>query len=164
MKFISRCDAFLILADAGALVDEGGLKVDSETTLFIRRVIKSMKDAPTPPPIALVFSKFDCVARDVPPPPEEQRLEPRAWGKLAARTRRTWIALKEATSAGFPVGVFPVSAFPNQMAGGQPAGVMAPITWIMKHVDRRERWPRETLPIPEDATGFATMRRWRDEP
>lgn len=164
MSFIPRCDAFLILADAGALMGEGGHKVDGETSLFIRRVIKSMQDALSSPPIALVFSKFDSIARDIPPPPEGHRLEPQAWGKLAARARRTWIAVREATDAGFPVEIFPVSAFPNSMAEGQPAGVMAPFTWIMKHVDRRQRWPAEPLPVPEGATGFATMRRWRDEP
>jgi hypothetical protein len=164
MHFISRCDAFLILADAGALMAEGGLQVDGETSVLIRRVIARMRDSTLRPPIALVLSKFDCVARDVPPPPEGKRLEAASWGRLATRARRIWIALREAEKAGFPIDVFPVSAFPNRIADGQPAGVIAPFAWIMTYADRRERWPPLQVPIPEDAWGFATMRRWRDEP
>jgi hypothetical protein len=164
MRFISRSDAFFVLADAEALLEPEGGKVDHETSLLIRRVVTSMKEAKPRPPIAVVFSKFDRVAQEVPPPPESQRSDESAWGQIAKRARRTWLALKEAQSARFPVGLFPVSAFPSRLADGQPAGVMAPFTWVMQYADRREPWPREPVPIPEDAQGFATMRRWKDEP
>jgi len=164
MRFISRSDAFFILADADALLKPEGNKVDNETSLLIRRVVTSMKEARSRPPIAVVFSKFDRIAQEVTPPPESQRSDESAWGLLAKRARRTWLALKDAERARFPVGLFPVSAFPTRLADGQPAGVMDPFSWVMRYADRLEPWPREPTPIPEDARGFSTMRRWKDEP
>jgi len=164
LSFIQRCDAFLVLADASALMGNGGNRVDNETSVLIRRVLDVAKESESHPPLALVLSKFDRVVRSVVPPPLEKRAQRSEWGALARRLHRTWNALDDARQAGLPVDVFPVSAFPRRMAEGQPVGVMPPFIFAMQHVDRREHWTPRHMPIPEDARGFATMRRWRDEP
>jgi GTPase SAR1 family protein len=164
MAFIQRCDAIIILADASALMEKGGGRADNDVALLIRRVADDLKDIHPRPPLALVLSKFDRVVRSVLPPPLEQRLELNAWGELSRHMRRIWLALEEARRIGLPVEVFPVSAFPHSMAEGQPVGVMAPFTYVMKHADTREHWGRIEVPIPEQARGFSTFRRWREHP
>jgi hypothetical protein len=164
MAFIHRCDAFIVVMDAHALMEQGGARVDNETSLLVRRIEEMTRDMSPRPPLALVLSKFDRIVHSVLPPPPEQRAERSAWGEFANRLRRTWLALDEARQAGLSVDIFPVSAFPHRLTDGQPVGVMEPFTYAMRHADRRERWGRIEVPIPEDARGFATMRRWRDEP
>jgi hypothetical protein len=164
MTFIRRCDAFLVLVDAGALMEQGGGRLDNETSILIRRLIESTQDLSPRPPLALIFSKVDRIVRDIQIPPAGQRLEPRQWGKLADKARRTWIALAEAQRAGLTVEVFPVSAFPHRLAEGQPVGVMEPFTYAMRHADKRALGPRLEVPVPEGASGFTAVRRWRDTP
>lgn len=164
LAFIQRCDAFLVLADTSALMGTGGNRVDNETAVLLRRVIDVAKETKSLPPLALILSKFDRVVGSVAPPSPEKRAQRSEWGALAGRLHRTWNALEDARQAGLPVDIFPVSAFPRRMAEGQPVGVMAPFIFAMQHVDSRERWAPRHVPIPEDARGFATMRRWRDEP
>ena len=162
MAFVRRCDAFVVVADAGAL--KKSALTDNETSLLVRRIEEMTRHMTPRPPLALVLSKFDRIVHDVLPPPPEQRTERTAWGELANRLRRTWLALDEARHAGLPIDVFPVSAFPHRLTEGQPVGVMEPFTYAMRYADNREPWGRLEVPIPEDARGFATMRRWRDEP
>jgi hypothetical protein len=166
MAFIRRCDAFIVLADAGALMEQGGGRTDNETALLVRRIEEMTRDITPRPPLALVLSKFDRVVRTVLPPVAAKSTERTEWGELANRLRRTWLALEEARRADppMPFDVFPVSAFPNRMAEGQPVGVMEPFTYVMKHADSRLHWGRLEVSVPEDARGFATVRRWRDEP
>jgi len=161
MAFIRRCDAFVVLADAGALMGQGGGRTDNETSLLIRRIEEMTRDMEPRPPLALVLSKFDRVVRTVMPPAPDKRTERTEWGELANRLRRTWLALEEARRADppMPFDVFPVSAFPHRMAEGQPVGVMDPFTYVMKYADRREQRPPLDVPVPEGARGFATMRR-----
>lgn len=163
MGFIRRCDAFILLADASALLARGGGATDDQTSILIRRVLQHTQDMNPRPPLALVLSKFDRIIESVEPPAPEVRAERDAWGSLAKRLRLTWPALEEARQAGQPIEVFPVSAFPCALNQGQPIGVLAPFTYIMKHVDSRERWSPLEVAVPEGARGFATMRRWRDE-
>jgi hypothetical protein len=163
MSFIRRCDAFILLADASALLARGGGATDDQTSILIRRVLEHTQDMNPRPPLALVLSKFDRIIESVEPPAPEVRAERDAWGSLAKRLRLTWPALEEARQAGQPIEVFPVSAFPCALNQGQPIGVLAPFTYIMKHVDSRERWSHLEVAVPEGARGFATMRRWRDE-
>ena len=164
MAFVSRCDAFIILADADALLKQGGSKVDDETSLLIRRIAESTSEVSPRPPLAIVLSKFDRIIQSALPPPPEKRVERSEWGPLAKRLRATWPALEEARRTGLPTEVFPVSAFPSRLNQGQPIGVMEPFAYVMRHADDRERWTPLEVPIPNDARGFATMRRWRDDP
>ena len=161
MAFIQRCDAFVVLADASALLRPGGGQSDGETALLVRRIEEMTRGIEPRPPLALVLSKFDRVVHTVLPPPPDKRTERTEWGELANRLRRTWLALEEARRADSPMpfDVFPVSAFPHRMTEGQPVGVMDPFTYAMKHADRREPRGALDVPIPEDARGFATMRR-----
>jgi len=163
MSFVRRCDAFILLADASALMAQGGGVIDDETALLIRRLLEATQDVHPRPPLALVLSKFDGIIQSIEPPPSEKRTERSAWGTLGKRLRHTWPALEEARRAGVSIEVFPVSAFPCPLNQGQPIGVLDPFTYVMKHADSRERWPPLEVPIPEAARGFATMRRWRDE-
>jgi hypothetical protein len=162
MAFVQRSDGFIILADAGALLGSKGPRVDADTSLLVRRVVDFSKALEPRPPLALVLSKFDQVVEAVLPPEPEQRGNKAAWGPLGGRLVRTWGALEAARAEGIPVGVFPVSAFPNRMAEGQPVGVMAPFNFMMAHADRREPWAPIELPIPAEARGFDTLRRWRE--
>jgi len=164
MAFIQRCDAIIVVADAGALMEKGGGRTDNDVSLLIRRIADNLQGVHPRPPLALVLSKFDRVVRSVLPPPPEKRLELTAWGELSKHMRRIWLALDEARRVGLPVDIFPVSAFPHSMAEGQPVGVMAPFTYVMKHADNREHWGRIEVPIPEHARGFDTLRRRREEP
>ncbi|HEX5751285.1 MAG TPA: hypothetical protein VFZ09_33990 [Archangium sp.] len=164
MAFIQRCDAFVVLADASALMGAAGGRTDNETSLLVRRIQEMTRDMRPRPPLALVLSKFDRVIHSVLPPAPEKRTERTGWGELSNRLRRTWLALEDARREQMPFSIFPVSAFPHRMAQGQPVGVMDPFTYAMEHADRRaHRKPLHTLP-PEEARGFATLRRWRDEP
>jgi GTPase SAR1 family protein len=164
MAFIQRCDAFIVLADAEALMEKGGGRTDTEVSLLIRRIAEDTQNIHPRPPLALVLSKFDRVVHAVLPPPPERRLERTEWGPLANRVKRIWLALEEAQRARLHVDIFPVSAFPHSMKAGQPVGVMDPFTYVMRYADKREPWGRMNVPIPEGARGFATLRRWREEP
>ena len=163
MAFVRRCDAFVVLADASALLGQSGGATDSETALLIRRIEEMTRKLTPRPALALVLSKFDRVVHEVLPPVSGKRTERTEWGVLSNRLRRTWLALDEAKRAGLDIDVFPVSAFPHRLSNGQPIGVMDPFTYVMRHADRREYHRRPILPIPEGAQGFATLRRWRDE-
>ncbi len=163
MAFIQRCNAFVVLVDASALMGSGGGRADNDTSLLIRRIEEMTREMKPRPPLALVLSKFDRIIDSV-LPPTRQRTEREAWGAFAAKMRRTWIALDEAKRAEIPLDLFPVSAFPHRMTDGQPLGVMEPFTYVMSHVDRREHGRRIDVPISEGARGFATLRRWMDEP
>lgn len=163
MAFVRRCDAFIVLADAGALMEKGGGRTDNDVSLLIRRIVEAHRDIHPRPPLALILSKFDRVLHSVLPPPPERRLERTEWGPLAKHVQRIWLALEEARRMGLPVDIFPVSAFPHSLDEGQPVGVMAPFTYVMKYADSRESWGRIEAPIPEGACGFATLRRWREE-
>jgi hypothetical protein len=161
LSFMSRCDGFVVLADASALLGPSGGKTDAETSMLVRRLVDLARETKSTPPLALVFSKYDrAVAAGAIPPSEALRLDPAAWGAFAAKARRTWNALVDAREAKMPVALFPVSAFPQTMSRGQPVGVMEPFAFVMSHVDRRDRWPRQVVSVPENARAFATMRRW----
>lgn len=163
LGFIQRCDAFILLADAGALMAEGGGAIDSETSLLIRRIVDATRDLTPRPPLALVFSQFDRVIQDiVPPATQHERMQPGAWGRLGQRSRRTWIAFGQAQQAGLPCDAFAVSAFPQRLDEGQPVGVLEPFIYAMQHADNRQPGAPLELPIPKEARGFATMRRWRE--
>lgn len=161
MKFLDRCDAFIVVADAAALLGSSGQKHDTELGHMIRRLVQVARArSGRRPPLALVLSKYDqVVGKQMPPDPRERRgIE--AWGILGRRARRIWNALGTAEQDGMAVGIFPVSAFPGPLAQGQPGGVDMPFAFVLQHADRRERWPRRMQPVPETASSFAAMRRW----
>jgi hypothetical protein len=163
LSFIQRCDAFILLANAGALVAEGGGALDNETALLIRRIADATQGVTPRPPLALVFSQFDRVIQEVEPPSvPAERMRPSAWGRLGQRSRRTWLAFEQAQQAGLPCDVFAVSAFPQRMSDGQPVGVLEPFIYAMQHADNRQPGTPLDLPIPKDARGFAALRRWRE--
>ncbi len=162
LAFIPRSDGFIVVADSALLMSNAGMEMDSNIDQLIRRIV-SAAGPRKGRPLALIFSKFDRVIHEV-DPPESHHHDRDAWGELGALTDALWGALDHAKKAGFEVGVFAVSAFPKALKQGQPAGVMAPFAHIMKFADAREPSPRVTIPVPEGADAFQSMRRWRDEP
>lgn len=161
MAFLDQCDAFIVVADAAALMGSSGPKHDAEVGRMIRRLVEVARAHPgRRPPLALVLSKYDQVVGKQMPPDSPQRRDVHAWGNLGRRARRIWNALGTAEQDGMPVAIFPVSAFPGPLAQGQPGGVDLPFAFVLQHADRRERWPQRMQPVPEAASSFAAMRRW----
>jgi len=66
MRFVRRCDAFLVLADAAALMAKGSGKLDNELSGILRRLVDVAGPLTPKPAVALVFSKFDRVIEEVP--------------------------------------------------------------------------------------------------
>ena len=161
MAFLGRCDAFMVVADAGALMGRGGARVDADISRMIRRVCEVMQAQPQRRrSLVLVLSKFDRVVRDALPPAPELRLDRKAWGALGKRCERIWTALQQARDMGIPVGVFPVSAFPAPISQAQPVGVEAPFAFVLAHADARKPWPRWMAPVPEGCSSLEALRRW----
>lgn len=164
LGFISRSDGFIVVADAAALLGRAGTKMDGTIELLIRRVVSKMGTRRSQRGFALVFSKFDRVLDQVVPPFAGANLERETWGVLGRKCPRIWSALKKASEAKLDVALFAVSAFPKPLAEGQSVGVIAPFTHVMALADRRERWPRRIVPVPEGASYFQAMRRWEEMP
>jgi hypothetical protein len=163
LAFIPRSDGFIVVADAPALLGTSGRKMDSDLGRLIRRITAARGPRSARPGLALVFSKFDCVLDRVTLPDEASRANREGWGALGRASGKIWAALDHARETGFEVAVFPVSAFPRRLAAGQPVGVMAPFTHVMKCADRRDRWPTLPVMVPEGASYFQAMRRWETE-
>lgn len=159
MAFLGRCDAFVVVADAGRLMGHGGARVDADIGRMIRRICEVAQAQPHRS-LALVLSKFDRVVHEMVPPPSELRLEREAWGPLGRRCERIWTALQHAQDKGIPVGVFPVSAFPARPSQAQPVGVEAPFAFVLAHADARKPWARWMAPVPERCSSLAALRRW----
>ncbi|WP_437780666.1 TRAFAC clade GTPase domain-containing protein [Sorangium sp. So ce1097] len=163
LAFVPRSDGFLVVVDASALLGPSGGKMDAAVGRLIRRIVASAGEREGRG-LALVFSKFDRVIDQIAPPEETACQERSAWGRLGKVTGAIWGALERAREARFHTSPFAVSAFPRPLHQGQPAGVMAPFTWLMALADRRDRWPRPSFPIPHGASPFQAMRRSEAEP
>jgi hypothetical protein len=48
------------------------------------------------------------------------------------------------------------------MSDGQPVGVLEPFIYAMQHADNRQPGAPLEFPIPKDARGLTTLRRWRE--
>ena len=163
MGFLDRCDGLLVLTDADALTGTERGRTDSATGLMLRRVADRLLARRRPPPVGLVFSKFDRIVDQIMPP---DRTDDTAedWGPLS-RAGRTWAAVRDARDRGLNLRTFAVSAFPDHLNARQPVGVMAPFAWLMGLADARAPWPRsQPSPVPDGATSFETMRRLREQP
>ncbi|MEP7119636.1 MAG: hypothetical protein ABJE95_01955 [Byssovorax sp.] len=158
LAFIPRSDGFIVVVDAFELFGNDGMKMDTDIGRLIRRVVRSA-GARRGRTLAVVFSKFDTIIDQVEVPEQSAASERSAWGRLGKLTPGIWAAINHARAAGFETSQFAVSAFPRPLAKGQPAGVMAPFTFVMGAADRRERWARVVVPIPQGATPFQAMRR-----
>lgn len=166
MAFMERCDGFVVVADAEALMAKSGAgKQDADTALMLRRIadLAAKSKISRQRSLVLVFSKYDRVVQRVMPPARDKRRDRDAWGELGKRCPRIFSAL-DTVKEHMPVAVLPVSAFPGPLAQGQPVGVDAPFSFIMHHADRRDLWPRRLAPVPEGAGSFLAMRRWSDQP
>ena len=163
MAFMNRCDGFIVVADACKLLGPDGRQLDAELARMIRRICDLTHDkAGRHRALALVLSKFDQVADKISPPHAALRNERERWGLLGKRCKRIWNALNAAQESNIACQIFPVSAFPGPPSHGQPIGVTAPFTFLMEQADRRTKWPRVTVPVPENASSLAAMRHWRD--
>ena len=158
LGWLDRADAFLILADAIRLAGPERANLDAQTGRILRRVTEIASKNSRRPPVALVFTKFDGLVRELVPPVGVEAREPQRWGTLA-QARRTWAALAQAHESGLEVQPFAVSAFPWTLEQGHPVGVMAPFTWALAWADRRDPWPPPSVSIPEHASSFRAMRR-----
>lgn len=163
LAFIPRSGGFIVVVDAFELLGNDGMKMDMAIGRLIRRIVAAAGTRKGRG-LALVLSKFDRIIEQVEPPDASARSQREAWGRLGKLTPGIWGALDHAQKAGFETSPFAVSAFPKPLAKGQPAGVMAPFAYVMSLADRRERWPRVNVPIPEGATYFQAMRRQEAEP
>lgn len=166
LAFVPRSNGFIIVADTAKLVSEDGMDMDDEIGLLMRRTL-SIAGSGQGRAFVLVLSKFDKVIDNdgiCIPHPTEDGTNRKAWGELGELTEAIWGGIDAAKKANFNVQVLPVSAFPKPLKAGQPAGVMAPFTHVMRCADRRERWPRVEHPVPENADPFQCLRRWRAEP
>jgi hypothetical protein len=181
LGWLERADAFLVLADAAALLEpapvdasaqanhgpdpgqdaprmsRNAVQADVQAGKILRRITDIARQRPSPPPIGLVLTKFDRVVDRV-LPPADAAAPPESWGPLAA-ARRTWSAVQQARRVGIEVRPFAVSAFPWPLDQGHPVGVMAPFAWAMGHVDRTTPWLASAPPIPTDAMSFQAVRR-----
>ncbi|WP_437307003.1 TRAFAC clade GTPase domain-containing protein [Sorangium sp. So ce388] len=162
LAFIPRSDGFLVVVDTSALLGTSGAKMDAAVGRLIRRIVASAGNH-RGRGLALVFSKFDRIIDQIEPPEETACQERGAWGRLGKLTPAIWSALEHGREAGFLTAPFAVSAFPKPLKRGQPAGVIAPFSYIMMLADRRERWPRLATPIREGGSQFEAMRRWDAE-
>lgn len=160
LGFLQRSDGFIVVADAPALLGPQGAKLDAGLGRMLRRLLGDLKPRRAPRALAIVFSKFDRAPGQMIPPAKEARTDRSAWGPLAQRASRLWTAVDQARERGFQLDVFAVSAFPRPLSEGQPVGVMAPFGFLMGVADRRDRWAVLPPSVPEDARGFATLRRW----
>lgn len=162
LSFLDRCDGLLVLADAAALTGAERGTVDAATSLVLRRATHRLLTRRRPPPVGLVFSKFDRVVADILPPTAADA-PPEAWGPLAD-ARRTWAAVRGARDKGLDLRPFAVSAFPDRVDARQPVGVMSPFAWLMERADPRAPWLRPaSAPIPEGASSFETLRRREED-
>jgi Double-GTPase 2 len=159
LAFIPRSDGFAVVVDTFELLGASGQKMDANVGRLIRRIVASAGKRRQRRGIALVFSKFDRVIHEVDPPEDDARMRREAWGRLGKLSPSIWSALEHANAAGFGVAPFAVSAFPTPVRQGQPAGVMAPFTYLMELADCRDRWPLQETRIPEGARSFQAMRR-----
>ncbi|WP_437525466.1 hypothetical protein WME79_38565 [Sorangium sp. So ce726] len=163
LAFIPRSDGFVVVADSFELIGKSGAKLDAVIGRLVRRIF-GVAGKRRGRALALVFSKFDRVVDQV-DPPEFTSCENRdAWGRLGKLTPTIWSALGDARDVGFNVAVFAVSAFPKPLEQGQPVGVVAPFVHVMAHADRRDRWPRLALPVPQVGSYFQMLRRSEGNP
>jgi hypothetical protein len=165
--FLPRANGFMVVVDSHTLLKDKGNQKDAETSRVLRRITDLARSPSTNGPrrgLALVLSKLDLIIDEVEPPSPEARFERTAWGALGQRLPRTWQALEQAREAGLELGIFPVSAFPRPLSGGQPVGVVAPFAQVLSVADRRERWLRRVVPVPERASSFQALRRWEVSP
>ncbi|WP_437953351.1 hypothetical protein WME98_23735 [Sorangium sp. So ce296] len=162
LAFMPRSDGFLVVVDASALLGTSGAKMDAAVGRLIRRIVASAGNR-RGRGLALVFSKFDRIIDQIEPPEEKACQQRGAWGRLGKLTPAIWSALEHGCNAGFLTAPFAVSAFPKSLKQGQPAGVLAPFSYVMRWADRRERWPRLCIPIRDGGSQFEAMRRWDAE-
>lgn len=164
LAFLQRCAGFILVADAAALLEPTGLRLDGELAGMLRRVAALPRPPGAPRQLALVFSKFDKVLGQVSPPAATQRQRREAWGPLGDRCRRLFTALQAQDPAALQVEIFPVSAFPMPLAAGQPIGVLAPFRFLLAGADPRQRWPLLRRPLPAAGPPFLFYQRARPAP
>ncbi len=160
MPLLRRASGFVIVADAEALLAHGGAATDTVTGQFIRRATATaISDPHRRIGLSLVLTKTDKVLGTVQPPALADTNDRAAWGPLGKRLRHTWPALERARDGGLDVKLFPTSAFPGPLDERQPVNVVQPFAHVLRHADRRERWPIHVPEVPEGASCFQSLRR-----
>lgn len=147
LDFLPRTDGFLVVVDAPkALADKVYRK---EVRYLLERVVAFARASPrTQRPLALVLTKYDKIAKDVPIPSASLRKDPAEWGLLAA-TLRTLVTALDDLPTGTEWDVFPTAAFSRPSA--QPVGVLAPLAFLLAHTTRFA--PIQPLPAPREFKG-----------
>lgn len=147
LDFLPRTDGFLVVVDAPkALVDKVYRK---EVRYLLERTVAFASASPRPQrPLALVLTKFDKIAKDVPIPSADVRKDPAEWGPLSA-TLRTLVTALDDLPAGTEWDVFPTAAFSRPSA--QPVGVLAPLAFLLAQTTRFA--PIQPLPAPREFKG-----------
>jgi hypothetical protein len=147
LDFLPRTDGFLVVLDAPKAVADKVYR--KEVRYLLERVVAFAGASRRPQrPVALVLTKFDNIAKDVPIPSADVRKDPANWGPLTAMLRTLVTALND-LPAGTPWDVFPTAAFSRPSA--QPVGVLAPLAFLLAHTTRFA--PMQPLSAPREFKG-----------
>lgn len=160
MAFLARCDGFVFVVDAPALLGDRGRRLDAELARMFGRLVDLLADSRPGVPIAVVVSKIDNVP-ELPRPRPDGSSPPELREFLKRRAPRLGAALDRAEQAEIPLDLFPVSAIPRD---GQPIGVQAPFAYLLAAADRRASWPPWQAPIrpANHVPSFMAFRTWRN--
>ncbi len=140
MEFVRNADAFVFLVDCVRLMrakPESTEVIGSAYDSLLSNMLQMVSNVLHKPreqravPVVAVWTKFDVVAQDV-PPPDEPSLDKTRWGKLGKKALRTLAGLHRLRDAGVPVSLFPVSAFPAAIEHARPFNVCLPFEEILR--------------------------------
>ncbi len=163
MPMLRRASGFVVVADASLLATPQARTAASNTAQLIQRVA-DLHQTNKSPGLSIVFSKVDLLLDGFQPPTLRDAQDQAAWGRYTRRLQAVWTAIEHAREVGLDVKVFPTSAFPGPLDKLQPVHVVEPFAHVLRCSDRRETWPTMVKEVPEGASCFQAMRRWRDAP
>jgi hypothetical protein len=152
LEFMPRSDAFMVMLDAPKLLVDRNYKNDQEY-LLARLVEFNRQFGGVHRPIALVLTKYDQIAKEVPIPPVEARNNPDLWGSLRSPLGSMTRVLKDLPEA-IPWKIFPCAAFSRPSA--LPVGVLAPFDFLLEQTSKFQT-PLPTSSQPRFNGRFLSM-------
>ena len=171
MAFVRNADAFLVLVDCVRLFHRGsedsgrvGPAYDglvSATLTMVRNQLANSSNR-SQRPVAVVWAKFDTIAHRVSPPASAGCINPRDWGLLGRKARRTLNVLQAIASDGTPVSAHAVSAFPAAIDHTGAFNVAAPFRMVFANDESPTALRRVRLVPDPVGHPFVAMRRAED--